>query len=313
MITVNLFQKKHTMILAVFVLMVLLPTALSAQEAVNAHKTATPAVAVAATDKPTGEFAIAAMSQYFWRGYELSRNSIVVQPSVTIGYKGFSASLWGNIDTKPYFQGTPDQNYTSTINETDITLSYTRPLGVVNIGGGYIYYGLGPLNKDWPKRADVHELFAVLSFNTILSPIMTVYKDISHYRNWYFLFGVSHTQELTPSLSVKLEATAGYLLSTYADAALFNAGAGYGGYPRFNSSASATDEKFNNFHDGKITLSLPIKMTPHISLTPSLSYIFALSGDAKNEMKGQGLKGTASAVDRESTFILGGLTATLSF
>ena len=43
-----------------------------------------------AEEKPTGDFTVAAMSQYVWRGYELSRNSVVIQPSMTIGYKGFS-------------------------------------------------------------------------------------------------------------------------------------------------------------------------------------------------------------------------------
>ena len=63
---------------------------------------------------------------------------------------------------------------------------------------------------------------------------MTAYKEIGSYRQWYFLLGVSHTFELNPVVSLKLGATASYLLSTYADAALFNAGTGYGGYPKFD-------------------------------------------------------------------------------
>ena len=94
-------------------------------------------------------------------------------------------------------------------------------------------------------------------------------------------------------VSLKLGASASYLLSTYADAALFNAGAGYGGYPKFDSNALATNDKFSNFHDGTITASLPIKATGNITVTPTVSYIFPLSGDAKDEMKGQGLKGSA--------------------
>ncbi|MBA4397305.1 MAG: hypothetical protein C0394_07980 [Syntrophus sp. (in: bacteria)] len=269
--------------------------------------------AVPVEDKPTGDVTVAAMSQYFWRGYELSRNSVVVQPSITVAYKGFSANLWGNLDTKPYFQGTADPNYAGTWNETDFTLSYTRTMGMLNVGGGYIYYGLGALNRDAPKRADAQEIFVTASLNKILSPTLTVYKEIGHYQNWYFLFGVSHMFELNRIFSLKLEATASYLMSAYADAAKFNAGAGYGGYPRFDGKALATDEKFSNFHDGKVTVSLPIKVTRHISLMPTISWIFPLSDDAKNEMKGQGLKGTASPTDRDSSFIVGGLTASLAF
>jgi hypothetical protein len=313
--------KKASLVVAIiFGVMAMSLKPLPAQEIkADAETKAAPALttvapaAVPAEDKPTGDFTIAAMSQYLWRGYELSRNSVAIQPSVTVAYKGFSANLWGNLDTRPYFQGAADPNYAGTWNETDFTLSYSRTLGMLNVGGGYIYYALGALNKDGPKRADAQELFVTASVNTLLSPAMTVYKEIGSYQNWYFLLGVSHLFELNQRFSLKLEATASYLLSAYADAARFNAGAGYGGYPRFDGNAVATDEKFSNFHDGKVTLSLPVKLTSHLSLTPSLSWIFPLSDDARNEMKGQGLKGAASPADRDSSFLVGGLTASFSF
>jgi hypothetical protein len=277
------------------------------------HKEPAAAPAAASEEKPTGDFTVTAMSQYIWRGYEVSRNSVVIQPSMTVGYKGLSINLWGNLDTKPYFAGTGDTNYSNTWNETDLTLSYTKSLGLFNVGGGYAYYALGSLNKDAPKRADSQELFATVSLNTLLSPTLTVYKEIDRYKQWYFLLGVSHAFELTPTISLKLGASASYLLSTYADAALFNAGAGYGGYPKFDGNSMATNDKFSNFHDGTITASLPIKATGYITVTPTISYIFPLSGDAKDEMKGQGLKGSASPADRDSSFICGGISASFTF
>jgi hypothetical protein len=283
-----------------------------AAETKVASETAKVAV-TAAEEKPTGDFTVAAMSQYIWRGYELSRNNIVVQPSATIGYKGFSANIWGNLDTRPYFSGTGDTSYASTWNETDLALSYTKNLGLLNIGAGYIYYGLAALNKDAPDRADAQEIFATVSLNTILSPTLAVYKEIDHYRNWYFLFGVSHAFEFNKMVSLKLAASASYLLGTYADATLFNAGAGYGGYPKFDGNGLATNDKFSNFHDGSVTVSLPIKAMGNITITPTISYVFPLSDDAKNEMKGQGLKGVASPVDRDGSFIVGGLMASFSF
>jgi hypothetical protein len=114
-------------------------------------------------------------------------------------------------------------------------------------------------------------------------------------------------------LSLKLSASASYLQSTYADAALFNAGAGYGGYPKFDNNAQATDDKFNNFHDGNVTVALPIKATKYITLTPTVSYIFPLSDDARYEMKGQGLKGSATPGERDSSFICGGLSMSFTF
>ncbi|MCX5827226.1 MAG: hypothetical protein NTV58_04395 [Deltaproteobacteria bacterium] len=285
----------------------------AAETKVPSETAKAPAAAAAVEEKPTGDFTVSALSQYIWRGYELSRNSIVVQPSATIGYKGFSANVWGNLDTRPYFAGTGETSYPSTWNETDLTLSYTKNLGLFNLGAGYIYYSLGSLNKDAPDRADAQEIFATVSLNTILSPTLTAYKEIDHYRNWYFLLGVSHTFEFNKMVSLKLAASASYLLSTYADATLFNAGAGYGGYPKFDGNSQATNDKFSNLHDGTVTVSLPIKATGYITITPTISYVFPLSDDAKYEMKGSGMKGTATPADRDSSFIYGGLAASFSF
>ena len=251
-------------------------------------------------EKPTGDFTTAVLNQYIWRGYELSRNSIVIQPSMTLGYKGFSVNLWGNLDTKPY--SPVDASYTGTWNETDLTLSYSTTLGLFNVGGGYIYYSLASLNKDAADRNDSQELFATVSLNTLLSPTLTVYKEIDHYRNWYFLLGISHVFELNKMMSLKLAASAGYLLST--DEVT---------YPKFDSNAVATTDKFSNFHDGTLSVSLPIKATDRITITPTLSYIFPLTGDAKDEMKGLGLEGTASPSERDSSFFVGGILASFSF
>jgi len=89
-------------------------------------------------DKPTGQFSLTAANQYVWRGYELSRNSVVFQPSVSVGYKGFSASIWGNLDSKPYAPG-PSMNDSAEWNETDLTFTYTKNFKLANLSGGYIY------------------------------------------------------------------------------------------------------------------------------------------------------------------------------
>jgi len=251
-------------------------------------------------EKPTGDITVSVLSAYVSRGYELSRNSVVIQPSMTVGYKGFSANLWGNLDTNPYSPvGTA---YSSAWNETDWTLSYSKTLGLFNVGAGYIYYSLPSLNRDAPDRADSQELFVTASLNTLLAPTLTVYKEIDHYRNWYFLLGISHIVELNKMISLKLAATASYLLSTDADT-----------FPKFDVNALPTTDKFSNFHDGTISASLPIKATSNITVTPTLSYIFPLTGDAKDEMKGFGLKGSATPAERDSSFVVGGVSVSFSF
>jgi hypothetical protein len=49
-------------------------------------------------ESPSASADVAILSKYVWRGQELSRDSIVIQPSMTISYKGFSGNLWGNAE-----------------------------------------------------------------------------------------------------------------------------------------------------------------------------------------------------------------------
>lgn len=230
----------------------------------------------------------------------MSRNSIVIQPSMTIGYKGFSANLWGNLDTKPYAPA--GTSYASAWNETDMTISYSKPLGLFTVGGSYAYYSLASLNMEAPDRADSQELFTTVSLNTLLAPTLTIYKEISHYRNWYFLFGISHVVELSKTVSLKPAASASYLLSTDA-----------GTYPKFDDNALATTDEFSNLHDGTLAINLPIKPANYVTVTPILSCIFPLSGDAKDEMKGFGLKGSAMPAERDGSFVVGGISASFTF
>jgi uncharacterized protein (TIGR02001 family) len=252
-------------------------------------------------EKPTADFSVSALSKYVWRGYEQTRDSIVVQPSLTVGYKGFSANLWSNLDTKPY-SSIPGRTYSGNWTETDLTLSYSKTFGPVNVGGGYIYYGLNAPYSGAPDPLDSQEIYVTIGLNTLLSPTLTVYKEIDHYHQWYALLAVSHTFELSKIISLKLAASASYLLSEDADK-----------YPKYNSDSIATSDKFSNFHDGVVSVSLPIAPVKYITITPTVSYVFPLSNDAKYEMKALGKQGTARPSDRDSSYLYGGLTFNFAF
>ena len=312
----NITMFKRYSYLAAFLslfIALIMATPLGAEE-IQKDSVVAPVAATAPEDPVTGEFAASAMTSYIWRGYELSRNSAVIQPSITIGYKGFTANIWGNIDTQPYYAGfETKKSYSGTWNETDLTISYMKTLGLFNVGAGYIYYSLKALNQDAKTRADAQEFFGTIGLNTVLNPTLTVYYEVSHYRNMYALFSLSQTIELHKRVSLKLFGSASYLYGTYADATLFAEGAGYGGYPKFDSDANVKDEKFNNLHDGVLTVSLPIKATDKITLTPLVTYVFPLIGEAGYEMKGQGLKGSVLAKDKDNTFIVGGITLSFAF
>ena len=256
------------------------------------------APAAPAEDRPTGSLSVSALSKYVWRGYENTKDSIVVQPSLTVGYKGFSANVWGNLDTKPY--STTDASYSSTWTETDLTLSYTKTFGILSAGVGYIYYGLGAPNAGAAKPLDSEEVFITLSLNTLLTPTFTAYKEIDHYHQYYFLLGISHTFEFNKIISLQLGASASYLLSQDAST-----------YPEYNDNYQPTTDKFSNFHDGVLTASLPISVAKYLTVAPTVSYSFPLSEDAKDEIKARGK--LTNPGDNDSSYLYGGLTVTLSF
>jgi hypothetical protein len=251
-------------------------------------------------EKVTGEVAASVLSAYIWRGQEMTRHSVVIQPSMTASYKGFTANLWGNLDTRPY--STTGEDYSSNLTETDITLSYSRKFGIVQAGVGYIYYGLAAAAPGGPDLPDSQEIFVSLGLDTILAPTLTVYKEIDHYLQWYFLLGVSHTFALHEKIGLKLAASASYLLSTDENT-----------YAKYDSDSLPTTDKYNNFHDGTVTVSLPIAVYKTLSVTPTISYVFPLSNDAKYEMRARGLQVLDNPSDKDSAYLYGGVTLSYAF
>lgn len=259
------------------------------------------AAKAAEEEKVSGEIATSVLSAYIWRGQELTRHSAVIQPSVTISYRGFSANIWSNLDTRPY--SAIDEKFSPNFTESDVTLSYEHSFGIVSLGVGYSYYGLGGANADAPDLLDSQEVFVSVGLDTILSPTLTVYKEIDHYHQWYATLGISHTFALHEKVGLELAATVSYLKSEDAET-----------YPKFDENSLPTDKKFNNVHDGMITASLPVSLTDKISLTPTVSYVFPLSNDARYEMRGRGLQGAVVPSEKDATsFIYGGIALSFAF
>lgn len=151
--------------------------------------------AVAEEESPvsaSGDFGV--FSQYVWRGYSLSDDSIVIQPSVSVSYGGFGFNLWGNLDT--------DSADQSDFNETDMTLSYDWSFDVVSMGVGYIYYGLA--------GEDSQEIYYSIGLDTILAPSLTIYRDFDAFDGWYISLGIGHSFSFTDDIALDLSAAIGY-------------------------------------------------------------------------------------------------------
>ena len=136
-------------------------------------------------EKPSASADLSVLSKYIWRGYELSDDSIVLEPSITVGYKGFSMNLWGNLDTN-FDDMDPTTSDKTEWTETDWTISYDRSFGPVGLGLGYIYYSLDGID-------DSQEIYLSAALDVLLSPSLTIYREIAHLPGWYINFGISHS------------------------------------------------------------------------------------------------------------------------
>jgi hypothetical protein len=206
-------------------------------------------------DRPSISADVAVLSKHIWRGFELSDDSIVVQPSATLEYKGFSVNVWGNLETA--FDNEADSSDNSTWNEIDFTIAYDRSFGKLSVGVGYIWYALSSLD-------DSRELYLSLGVDTLLSPTITVYREVSLLPSWYVNFGISHSIDLPREMTLDFSGSAGYYYSDDDDF----------------SEAKDASEKYREFHDALLSVGLTIPLGEYASITPTLAYSFPLSNKA---------------------------------
>jgi hypothetical protein len=264
--------------------------------------------------RPTTDLTVSVLSAYISKGDELSRNSIVIQPQIALGYKGFSVTVWGNLDTRPYlaetstYKGDRRQNWT----ETDLTLAYNRSFGIVNTGIAYAYFGNAAYwNSDGtgagPDQKDDQEASLSLGLNTILSPNLKVARSFDSTQIWYMLLGVSHTFEFNKVVGLTLAASGSYLISQDDNRLKINSD----GTDR--KADGSRNDRYNNFHDAVVSLNLPIKPVSYLTITPQISYVFPMCDDAKYDMKFRSMQQDTTFVDRQNSYLVGGVSVLLSY
>jgi hypothetical protein len=226
-------------------------------------------------DKPTASITTDFLSQYIFRGYALSRDSLVIEPTFAAVYKGFSISVWGNLDTHEA-GSIPNSTHSASWNETDLTLSYTRTLyGDLSGTLGYIYYGT-------IHTPDTMEGYGGLSYAL---PWFTV--SVNGYREFYN----------APAWWVELILSRNFKLPWYAmnlDTAL---------------SLGYLDKLFEDFADletGQLSAALNIPIGKYLIVSPKIGFAFPLSDAASNDIK-------TNSVDHQDTHVLGGLRITANF
>lgn len=240
------------------------------------------------TEEPpvSGSVSIGVFNRYVFRGYELSADSFVIQPSVSVSYKYFSASLWGNIDSNENATQSfvPDRADQKSFNETDLTLSYTYAIDKLSLTGGYIYYGT-------KYAAETEELFFTASYDTLLKPALSVYRDINEYPGTYVNFALSHSVLLYNEITLDLGASAGY----------FSGSEDY--WNTYESSTGGyTGKKYSAFHDGMVKAGFTVPIAKNVVIQPAVQYWFPLSGKAEKEIDGVSYNHNGKLDD---TFVVG--------
>ena len=279
----------------------------TAAQADTQSAVAAPAPA-AGEEKPTADLTVSAFNLYYYQGRAYSRNSLVIQPSLTVGYRGFSAGIWGNLDTDPYPLNPAEGKHGGNWTETDVTLSCGKTFGRVSAGLSYAYYGIAGASAEGADTRDQHDLGVSVKLNTLLSPALNVYYMFDNSQRWYFMLGVSHTFAISGMLSLKVTATAGYLASAMDTADMD------GAHNRIDDRGTVLAEKYNNFLDTAVTVALPLKITKFITVTPSVALAFPLGKDAENYMKYNSYTEAAMDFsDKPSRFLIYGLAAGFGF
>lgn len=199
---------------------------------------------LAEEEAPSADASVAFLSKYVWRGFELSDDSMVIQPSLTASYKGFSANLWANLDTDYYATGTHNWN------ETDITLSYDGAYEKLGYGMGWIYYAL----EDGAD--DTQEFYGTLSYDILLAPTFTFYYDVDDFAGaWYANLAFGHTFMIAEKYGLDIGLSFGYL---------------------------DDNDGYAELHDGLLSAAMSFPIGKYIAITPEIYWSFALTSEASD-------------------------------
>ncbi len=216
-------------------------------------------------DKPTASIYTDVLSQYLWRGYALSKESAVIQPSMTASYKGFSLNLWGNFDTDAHPPTGSSAPQGAVWNETDFTFSYAHEIygGLSGTVGG-IYYALDSAD-------DSFEVFGGLSYAfPWLTVAVTGYREASHYPGWWIQFDASRNFKL-PWYDMSADLGMTFMYQNSKDNTAYQ-------------DPNDPEQAFSGFLSGQIFAALNIPVWKFITVSPRIGFAFPLSHKANEEI-----------------------------
>jgi hypothetical protein len=210
---------------------------------------------------------LAFVNKYVWRGM-LITDGPVFQPAATLGYKGASIGVWGNLDLDNVNDNAGE------FNEIDLVLDYTHSIKEFSLSGGLIYYDFP--NTDFNSTL---ELYVAVGADILLQPCITVYFDVDQVEGIYGTLGFSHSFGLLESETVSLSLD----LAT---------SIGLGSTPYVNSYFGVDNSGFTDFYaEG----SLPITILNQLTVSPYVGVAMVVD----NAMRAQ--------MDESDNFLIGAI------
>ncbi|WP_449245899.1 TorF family putative porin [Desulfarculus baarsii] len=203
------------------------------------------AVAEESGPEVTATFDATFNSKYVWRGMLLVDDP-VLQPSATVGVGNFSLNVWGD------YEFTDVNGRQHEVDEIDITLNYTIPVGDFSIPVGAIVY-------TFPNGGnDTTELYVGVAYNWIVTPSLTCYYDVDELAgSFYFRGALDYSLDLPE------------VVSKVSWAAAIGASIGWGN-SEYNNGYFGVDE--SHFSDWSIYASLPISFCKYFTVKPMITY-----------------------------------------
>ena len=255
-----------------------------------------------AEDKPTASLGVDLFSQYIWRGFALSRNSVVFQPSLTFGYKGFSANVWGNFDTSqsnPFVTTTRQAKW----NETDFTFGYSRELYAgtaiksLTANLGVIYYALDSVNN---PQGDSFEIYYGLGLDVNWFKLSaTANQEVLHYPGWWLNLGISRVFELPFKIqdnnNVSIEVGHNFLFLFSRDQVA---------YPNFSTSDPV--QAFSGPLTGQLYATLNVPVHKYVTIAPKIGFWYAAGGNSTDLLGG-------TSWDTQHNHVYGGVNVTFAY
>ncbi len=260
---------------------------------------ATPAEQAAA-DKPTASVGVDILSQYVWRGFALSRRSAVLQPSITVGYKGFSVNAWGNLDTSENAPAAITNRQGAKWNETDLTVGYTRDIYqgdilktlTINLGGIYYAYD----STIYPQ-GDSFEIYYGLAADFGYAKLsVTGNSEVMHYPGTWLTVGVSRVFDL-PWHKITLELGNNYVFLFSRDWAAF---------PAKPLSDPDSTKAFSGPLAGQLYATLTIPVHEYVSIAPKVGFWYGLGGNSTQLLRW-------GSWDTTQNHVYGGINVTFAF